>query len=75
MQGIIARVTVILPLLLGVLIAIALDLLDDLQGILTAVKDGKITIEEQEAIDMRRSNRRWAALRALAGKAPYFTVE
>ena len=75
MQGIIARVTVILPLLLGVLIAIALDLLDDLQGILTAVKDGKITIEEQEAIDTRRSNRRWAALRALAGKAPYFTVE
>jgi hypothetical protein len=74
-KGIIARVTVILPLLLGVLIAIALDLLDDLQGILTAVKDGKITIEEQEAIDMRRSNRRWAALRALAGKAPYFTVE
>ena len=75
MKGIIARVTVILPLLLGVLIAIALDLLDDLQGILTAVKDGKITIEEQEAIDTRRSNRRWAALRALAGKAPYFTVE
>ena len=75
MQGIIARVTVILPLLLGVVIAIALDLLDDLQGILTAVKDGKITIEEQEAIDMRRSNRRWAALRALAAKAPYFTVE
>jgi|TARA_R110000737_G_scaffold87055_1_gene119720 hypothetical protein len=74
-KGIIARVTVILPLLLGVLIAIALDLLDDLQGILTAVKDGKITIEEQEAIDMRRSNRRWTALRALAGKAPYFTVE
>ena len=75
MQGIIARVTVILPLLLGVAIAIVLDLVDDLQGILTAVKDGKITIEEQEAIDTRRSNRRWAALRALAGKAPYFTVE
>lgn len=75
MQGIIARVTVILPLLLGVAIAMVLDLVDDLQGILTAVKDGKITIEEQEAIDTRRSNRRWAALRALAGKAPYFTVE
>jgi hypothetical protein len=74
-QGIIARVTVILPLLLGVAIALVLDLVDDLQGILTAVKDGKITIEEQEAIDTRRSNRRWAALRALAGKAPYFTVE
>jgi hypothetical protein len=74
-QGIIARVTVILPLVVGVVFAIALDLLDDLMGILTAVKDGKITIEEQEAIDTRRSNRRWAALRALAGKAPYFTVE
>ena len=75
MQGIIAWVTVILPLIVGVVFAIALDLLDDLMGILTAVKDGKITIEEQEAIDTRRSNRRWAALRALAGKAPYFTVE
>ena len=75
MQGIIARVTVILPLIVGVVFAIALDLLDDLMGILTAIKDGKITIEEQEAIDTRRSNRRWAALRALAGKAPYFTVE
>ena len=75
MQGIIARVTVILPLILGIVTAMALDLVDDLKGILTAVKDGKITIEEQEAIDTRRSNRRWAALRALAGKAPYFTVE
>ena len=75
MQGIIARVTVILPLLVGVIVAIAMDLVDDLLGILTAVKDGKITLEEQEAIDTRRSNRRWTALRALAGKAPYFTVE
>jgi hypothetical protein len=74
-QGIIARVTVILPLLLGIVTAMALDLVDDLKGIFTAVKDGKITIEEQEAIDTRRSNRHWAALRALAGKAPYFTVE
>lgn len=75
MQGIIARVTVILPLLVGVIVAIAMDLVDDILGILTAVKDGKITLEEQEAIDTRRSNRRWTALRALAGKAPYFTVE
>ena len=75
MQGIIARVTVILPLLVGVIVAIAMDLVDDILGILTAVKDGKITLEEQEAIDTRRSNRRWAALKALAGKAPYFTVE
>ena len=75
MQGIIARVTVILPLLVGVIVAIAMDLVDDILGILTAVKDGKMTLEEQAAIDTRRSNRRWAALKALAGKAPYFTVE
>ena len=75
MQGIIARITVLLPLLVGVIVAIAMDLIDDLMGIVTAVKDGKITLAEQEAIDIRRSNRRWAALRALAGKAPYFTVE
>lgn len=75
MQGIIARITVLAPLLLGVIVAIAMDLVDDLVGIVTAVKDGKITREEQIAIDTRRSDRRWAALRALAGKAPYFTVE
>jgi len=74
-QGIIARITVILPLIVGVVVAIAMDLVDDLLGIFNAVKDGKITIAEQEAIDTRRSVRRWAALRALAGKAPYFTVE
>ena len=75
MQGSIARVTVIIPRLVGVVVAIAMDLVDDILGILTAVKDGKITLEEQAAIDTRRSNRRWAALKALAGKAPYFTVE
>jgi len=74
-QGIIARITVLAPLVLGVIVAIAMDLVDDLVGIVTAVKDGKITREEQLAIDIRRSDRRWAALRALAGKAPYFTVE
>ena len=75
MKGIIARITVILPLVLGLIVAIAMDLVDDLLGIVNAVKDGKITLEEQEAIDTRRSDRRWAALRALAGKAPYFTIE
>ena len=75
MQGIIARITVLLPLVLGLIVAIVMDLVDDLLGIVNAVKDGKITLEEQEAIDIRRSNRRWAALRALAGKAPYFTIE
>jgi hypothetical protein len=74
-QGIIARITVILPLIVGLLVAIAMDLVDDLMGIVNAVKDGKITLEEQEAIDTRRSIRRWSALRALAGKAPYFTIE
>ena len=75
MQGLIARITVLAPLLLGVIVAIAMDLVDDLIGIAAAVKDGKITRKEQIAIDTRRSNRRWAAFRALAGKAPYFTVE
>ena len=75
MQGIIARITVILPLIVGLLVAIAMDVVDDLMGIMNAVKDGKITLEEQEAIDTRRSIRRWSALRALAGKAPYFTIE
>jgi hypothetical protein len=75
LNGLIARVTVLLPLVLGVFVAIAMDVVDDLVGIFTAVKDGKITIAEQEAIDSRRSKRRWKALRALAGKAPYFTVE
>ena len=75
MQGIIARITVIPPLIVGLIVAIAMDLVDDLMGIMNAVKDGKITLEEQEAIDTRRSDRRWAALRALAGKAPYFTIE
>ena len=75
MQGIIARITVILPLIVGLIVAIAMDVVDDLMGIMNAVKDGKITLEEQEAIDTRRSIRRWSALRALAGKAPYFTIE
>lgn len=75
MQGIIARITVILPLIVGLIVAIAMDVVDDLMGIVNAVKDGKITLEEQEAIDTRRSIRRWSALRALAGKAPYFTIE
>jgi len=74
-QGIIARVTVILPLVLGLIVAIVMDLFDDILGIVNAVKDGKITLDEQEAIDTRRSTRRWTALRALAGKAPYFTIE
>jgi|TARA_R110000824_G_scaffold13901_3_gene59834 hypothetical protein len=74
-QGIIARITVILPLIVGLIVAIAMDVVDDLMGIVNAVKDGKITLEEQEAIDTRRSIRRWSALRALAGKAPYFTIE
>lgn len=75
MKGLIARITVIAPLVVAVIVAIVMDFVDDLLGIFTAIKDGKITLEEQEAIDKRRSNRRWTALRALAGKAPFFTVE
>lgn len=75
MKGLIARITVIVPLVVAVIVAIVMDFVDDLLGIFTAIKDGKITLEEQEAIDKRRSNRRWTALRALAGKAPFFTVE
>jgi hypothetical protein len=74
-KGLIARITVIAPLVVAVIVAIVMDFVDDLLGIFTAIKDGKITLEEQEAIDKRRSNRRWTALRALAGKAPFFTVE
>ena len=44
MQGIIARVTVIIPLVLGLIVAIAMDLVDDLLGIVNAIKDGKITL-------------------------------
>ena len=75
MKGLIARVTIIIPLILGTLVTIVVDVFDDLWGILTALRDGKITIPEQRAIDYRRSKRRWAILAPFANLAPFFTIE
>ena len=75
MKGLIARVTIIVPLILGVLVAMVLDTLDDLRGILVAVKDGEITIQEQRTIDYRRSRRRWTTITRFSSLAPFFTVE
>jgi hypothetical protein len=75
LKGLIARVTIIIPLILGILVTIVLDVLDDLRGILTAVKDGKITVQEQREIDYRRSKKRWATITACSHIAPFFTVE
>ncbi len=75
MKGLIARVTIIIPLILGMLVTIVLDVLDDLRGILTAVKDGEITIQEQREIDYRRSKKRWATITTCSHIAPFFTVE
>ena len=75
MKGLIARVTIIIPLILGVLVTIVLDVLDDLRCILAAVKDGEITVQEQRAMDHRRSKKRWATLTAFSNIAPFFTVE
>jgi len=75
LKGLIARVTIIIPLILGILVAIVLDVLDDLRGIFTAMKDGEITIQEQREIDYRRSKTRWATLKACSNIAPFFTIE
>ena len=75
MKGLIARVTIIAPLILGVLVAMVLDTLDDLRGILVAVKDGEITVQEQRTIDYRRSRRRWKTITRFSNLAPFFTVE
>ena len=75
MKGLIARVTIIIPLILGILVAIVLGVLDDLRGIFTAVRDGEITIQEQVEIDYRRSKTRWATIVVFSRVAPFFTVE
>ena len=75
MKGLIARVTIIIPLILGTLVAIVLEVLDDLKGIFTAVKNGEITVQEQREIDYRKSRARWATVRACSNIAPFFTVE
>jgi hypothetical protein len=75
LKGLIARVTIIIPLILGTLVAIVLEVLDDLKGIFTAVKNGEITVQEQREIDYRKSRARWATVRACSNAAPFFTVE
>ena len=75
MKGLIARVTIIIPLILGILVTIVLDVLDDLRAIFTAVRDGEITVKEQRDIDYRRSKKRWATIAACSNIAPFFTVE
>lgn len=68
-------VTGVAPLLLAVVYAIVLDTVDDIIMIIKSARDMKITKREQGDIDYRRSNRRWNAIRALANKLPFFTVE
>jgi hypothetical protein len=75
LKGLIARVTIIIPLILGTLVAIVLGVLDDLRGIFTAVKDGKITVQEQREIDYRKARTRWATLKVFSNAAPFFTIE
>ena len=68
-------VTGVAPLLIAVVYAIVLDTVDDIIMIIKSARDMKITKREQGEIDYRRSNRRWKAIKALADKLPFFTVE
>ena len=68
-------ITGVAPLILAVVYAIVLDAVNDIIMIIKSAKDMKITKREQGDIDYRRSNRRWNAIRALADKLPFFTVE
>jgi hypothetical protein len=68
-------VTGIAPLLLAVAYSIVLDTVDEIFMIIKAARDMKLTKREQGEIDYRSSNRRWKAMKALADKLPFFTVE
>ena len=68
-------VTGITPLILAVAYSIVLDTVDEILMIIKAARDMKITKREQTDIDYRSSNRRWNAIKALADKLPFFTVE
>ena len=68
-------VTGVAPLLIAVVYAIVLDTVDDIIMIIKSARDMKITKREQGEIDYRSSNRRWKAIKALADKLPFFTVE
>jgi len=65
----------IVPLVLAVAYAVVLDAIDDILMIIKAGKDMRITRTEQINIDERRSSRRWTAIKALADKLPFFTVD
>tara|TARA_R110000765_G_scaffold290558_1_gene386514 strand:+ start:533 stop:769 length:237 start_codon:yes stop_codon:yes gene_type:complete len=68
-------ITGIAPLVLAVAYSIILDTVDEILMIIKAAKDMKLTKREQGEIDYRSSNRRWKAIKALADKLPFFTVE
>ena len=68
-------VTGITPLILAVAYSIVLDTVDEILMIIKAARDMKITKREQTDIDYRSSTRRWNAIKALADKLPFFTVE
>jgi hypothetical protein len=68
-------VTGIAPLILAVAYSIVLDTVDEIFMIIKAARDMKLTKREQGEIDYRSSNRRWKAMKALADKLPFFTVE
>ena len=65
----------IAPLILAVAYSIVLDAVDEILMIIKSARDMKITRREQGEIDYRSSNRRWKAIKALADKLPFFTVE
>ena len=68
-------ITGVAPLILAVAYSIVLDAVDDILVIIKAGKDMRITKKEQIDIDERRSSRRWTAIKALADKLPFFTVD
>jgi|2_EtaG_2_1085320.scaffolds.fasta_scaffold23062_5 hypothetical protein len=68
-------ITGIAPLILAVAYSIVLDTVDEIFMIIKAARDMKLTKREQGEIDYRSSNRRWKAMKALADKLPFFTVE
>ena len=68
-------ITGIAPLILAVAYSIVLDTVDEIFMIIKAARDMKLTKREQGEIDYRSSNRRWKAMKALADRLPFFTVE
>jgi len=68
-------ITGVAPLILAVAYSIVLDTVDNIIMIIKAARDMKITKREQGEIDYRSQTRRWAAIRSLADKFPFFTVE